>query len=119
MAYQTVNPYDNTVVATFDDLTDEQVQGVLAQAQKTFESWRQTSFAERTVVMKRAAAILRERSDEFARLLTLEMGKLYNESLGEVQLAEEIFDYYAENAEAFLAPERLNTASSDDDAMVV
>src|SRR6202040_3620224 len=41
------------------------------------------------------------------------------ESLGEVQLAEEIFDYYAENAEAFLAPERLNTASSDDDAVVV
>ena len=95
MAYQTVNPYDNKVVATFDDLTDEQVQGVLAQAQKTFESWSQTSFAERTVVMKRAAAILRERSDEFARLLTLEMGKLYNESVGEVELSAQILDYYA------------------------
>ena len=119
MAYQTVNPYDNTVVATFDDLTDEQVQGVLAQAQKTFESWRQTSFAERTVVMKRAAAILRERSDEFARLLTLEMGKLYNESVGEVELSAQILDYYAVEAEIFLAPEPLDTASPDDDAMLV
>jgi succinate-semialdehyde dehydrogenase/glutarate-semialdehyde dehydrogenase len=119
MAYQTVNPYDNKVVATFDDLTDEQVQGVLAQAQKTFESWRQTSFAERTVVMKRAAAILRERSDEFARLLTLEMGKLYNESLGEVELSAQILDYYAVEAEIFLAPEPLDTASPDDDAMLV
>jgi succinate-semialdehyde dehydrogenase/glutarate-semialdehyde dehydrogenase len=119
MAYQTVNPYDNTVVATFDDLTDEQVQGVLAQAQTTFESWRQTSFAERTVVMKRAAAILRERSDEFARLLTLEMGKLYNESLGEVELSAQILDYYAVEAEIFLAPEPLDTASPDDDAMLV
>jgi succinate-semialdehyde dehydrogenase/glutarate-semialdehyde dehydrogenase len=119
MAYQTVNPYDNTVVATFDDLTDEQVQGVLAQAQKTFESWRQTSFAERTVVMKRAAAILRERSDEFARLLTLEMGKLYNESLGEVELSAQILDYYAVEAEIFLAPEPLDTASPDDNAMLV
>jgi succinate-semialdehyde dehydrogenase/glutarate-semialdehyde dehydrogenase len=119
MAYQTVNPYDNHVVATFDDLTDEQVMNLLGQAQKTFESWSQKSFDERAAVCRRAAAILRERADEFARLLTLEMGKLYAESLGEVQLAEEIFDYYAENAEAFLAPERLNTASSDDDAMVV
>ena len=61
MAYQTVNPYDNQVVATFDDLTDEQAMQLLAQAQKTFESWSQTSFAERAAVCRRAAAILRER----------------------------------------------------------
>jgi succinate-semialdehyde dehydrogenase/glutarate-semialdehyde dehydrogenase len=54
MAYQTVNPYDNQIVATFDDLTDEQVMGLLAQAQKTFESWRQTSFGERAAVCRRA-----------------------------------------------------------------
>src|SRR6185295_16153681 len=81
MAYQTVNPYDNQIVATFDDLTDEQVMDLLVQAQKTFESWSQTSFAERAAVIKRAAATFRERSDEFARLLTLEMGKLYAEAL--------------------------------------
>ena len=51
MAYQTVNPYDNQIVATFDDLTDEQAMDLLAQAQKTFESWSQTSFAERTAVI--------------------------------------------------------------------
>ena len=118
MAYQTVNPYDNQVVATFDDLTDEQAMDLLAQAQKTFESWSQTSFAERTAVIKRAAAIFRERSDEFARLLTLEMGKLYSEALGEVELSAQILDYYAVNAEKFLAPEPLDT-SSDDDAMLV
>ena len=118
MAYQTVNPYDNQVVATFDDLTDEQAMDLLAQAQKTFESWSQTSFAERTAVIKRAAAIFRERSDEFARLLTLEMGKLYAEAFGEVELSAQILDYYAVNAEKFLAPEPLDT-SSDDDAMLV
>ncbi len=119
MAYQTVNPYDNQIVATFDDLTDEQAMGLLAQAQRTFESWSQTSFAERTAVLTRAAAIFRERSDEFARLLTLEMGKLYAEALGEVELSAQILDYYAVNAEAFLAPEPLDTASSDDNAMLV
>jgi succinate-semialdehyde dehydrogenase/glutarate-semialdehyde dehydrogenase len=106
-------------VATFDDLTDPQVTQLLAQAQNTFESWSQKSFDERAAVCRRAAAILRERADEFARLLTLEMGKLYAESLGEAELSAEIFEYYAENAEAFLAPEPLDTASSDDNAVVV
>src|SRR5258705_7349637 len=118
MASQTVNPYDNPGVAPFDDLTDEQAMELLGQAQATFESWSQTSFAERTAVIKRSAAILRERSDDFARLLTLEMGKLYNEALGEVELSAQILDYYAEKSEGFLAPEPLETGS-DDTAMLV
>ena len=119
MGYQTVNPFNNEVVASFEDLTDEQAMELLGQAQKTFESWSQTSFPERTAVIKRSAAILRERSDEFARLLTLEMGKLYTEALGEVELSAQILDYYAEKSEGFLAPEPLNTASADDTAMLV
>ena len=119
MAYRTVNPYNNQVVANFDDLTDAEAMNLLEQAQKTFESWSQTSYAERAAVCKRAAAILTEWPDQFARLLTLEMGKLYNESLGEVELSADIFNYYAENAEEFLAPERLNTLSVNDNAMVV
>ena len=119
MGYQTVNPFNNEVVASFEDLTDEQAMELLGQAQQTFESWSQTSFPERTAVIKRSAEILRERSDEFARLLTLEMGKLYTEALGEVELSAQILDYYAEKSEGFLAPESLETASADDTAMLV
>jgi succinate-semialdehyde dehydrogenase / glutarate-semialdehyde dehydrogenase len=119
MGYQTVNPFDNQVVASFEDLTDEQAMDLLTQTQNTFESWSQTSFDERAAVISRAAAILRERSDVFARLLTLEMGKLYAEALGEVELSAQILDYYAENAKTFLAPEPLDTASPDDNAMLV
>ncbi|HTY31764.1 aldehyde dehydrogenase family protein, partial [Mycobacterium sp.] len=119
MAYRTVNPYNNEVVATFDDLTDAEAMNLLAQAQKTFESWSQTSYAERAALCKRAAAVLTERPDEFARLLTLEMGKLYQEALGEVALSAHIFAYYADNAEKFLAPERINTLSVNDNAMLV
>ncbi|MEE6136527.1 NAD-dependent succinate-semialdehyde dehydrogenase [Mycobacterium sp. 050128] len=119
MAYRTVNPYNNEVVATFDDLTDAETMNLLAQAHKSFESWSQESFVERAAVCNRAAAILTERRDDFARLLTLEMGKLYNESLGEVALSAQIFQYYAQNAEAFLAPERIDTLSVNDNAMLV
>jgi succinate-semialdehyde dehydrogenase / glutarate-semialdehyde dehydrogenase len=119
MVYRTVNPYNNEVVTTFEDLTDAEAMNLLDQAQKTFESWSQLSYAERAVVCRRAAAILTERPDEFARLLTLEMGKLYNESLGEVALSAHIFEYYADNAEKFLAPERIDTLSVNDNAMLV
>ena len=91
---------------------------LLAQAQETFESWSLTSFAERSAVIRRAAAIFRNQSDEFARLLTLEMGKLYAEALGEVELSAQILNS-ADNAEAFLAPEPLDTASGVDNAMLV
>lgn len=120
MAYQTVNPYDNQTLASFEELTDAQLAAKLDTAQAAFEAWSQKSFAERAAVCARAAAILRKRPDEFARLLTLEMGKLYNESLGEVDLTSSILDYYAENAETLLAPEHLTTASADEgEAMVV
>lgn len=119
MGYQTVNPFNNQVVASFEELTDAQAMQLLGQAHTTFESWRQTSFPQRAAVIERAATILRERSDEFARLLTLEMGKLYAEALGEVELSAQILDYYAANAEGFLAPEPLNTASPDDNAMLI
>ncbi|WP_458319834.1 NAD-dependent succinate-semialdehyde dehydrogenase [Mycolicibacterium brisbanense] len=118
MPYQTVNPFDNQVLASFEELTDTEARHLLTRAHTTFASWSQTSFAHRAAVIARAAAILRERADEFARLLTLEMGKLYAEALGEVELSAQILDYYAVNAETFLAPEPLETAG-DDNAMLV
>jgi succinate-semialdehyde dehydrogenase/glutarate-semialdehyde dehydrogenase len=103
MAYATTNPYTNAVIAEFPDLDDAELERLVKQAQATFCSWSATPFAERAKIMRRAAAILREQANEFARLLTLEMGKLFPESLGEVELSAEILDYYAENAERFLA----------------
>jgi succinate-semialdehyde dehydrogenase/glutarate-semialdehyde dehydrogenase len=91
------------VIAEFPDLDDAELERLVKQAQATFCSWSATPFAERAKIMRRAAAILREQANEFARLLTLEMGKLFPESLGEVELSAEILDYYAENAERFLA----------------
>ena len=56
---------------------------------------------------------MRERPEEFAKLITLEMGKLLAQSMGEVALSAAILDYYAQNAEAFLVPEKLTTAKGE------
>jgi succinate-semialdehyde dehydrogenase/glutarate-semialdehyde dehydrogenase len=67
------------------------------------------TFGDRALIVARAAAILRTRVEEFAQLATVEMGKLIGESRGEVQLSADILDYYATNAERFLATEPVET----------
>ena len=109
MAYQTKNPFDNSVLATFPECDAAALEARLAQAATCYQHWRTTGFAERSAVLARAAAILRERTDEFATLITLEMGKLIAQSRGEVALSAAILDYYAQHAERFLAPEALPT----------
>lgn len=110
MAYQSTNPYNGEVLQTFDEINDAALEEKLQQASNCFETeWRGKSFAERSAVLARAAAILRERPQEFAELITLEMGKLLPQSMGEVALSAAILDYYAEHAERFLAPEKIAT----------
>jgi succinate-semialdehyde dehydrogenase / glutarate-semialdehyde dehydrogenase len=110
MAYQSTNPYDGKIVKTFDNITDAQLEHKLKTASNCFENdWRHRSFAERKAVVARAAVLMRERAQALAELITLEMGKLIQQSQGEVALSAAILDYYAEHAEQFLAPEKLTT----------
>jgi len=113
MTYQSINPYDGKLLQSFDDLTEESLETKIATAAACFESWRQTTFAQRAAIAAKAAAIMRARADEFARPVTLEMGKRIAEARGEVALSADIIDYYAQNAERFLAPERLHPSSGE------
>ncbi len=109
MAYQSTNPYDGKVVRTYDEIDDATLERKLQTATAAFEQWRDTPYSERKAVVSKAAALMRERAAELAGLATLEMGKLIAQSQGEVALSAAILDYYAEHAEAFLAPETLTT----------
>jgi succinate-semialdehyde dehydrogenase/glutarate-semialdehyde dehydrogenase len=113
MSYETINPYSGKRIKQFADHTDAEVETAVAQAQACFPVWRKKTFAERAAVLSKAAAILRSRADEFAGLITLEMGKLFAESRGEVALSADIIDYYAERAEGFLAPRPLDSHAGD------
>jgi len=93
-AYQSVNPFNGKILKTFEALTNPQLEKAIKTAATCFEIWRNKSFAERAVVVAKAAGILRARADEFARPMTLEMGKLIAEARGEVALSADILDYY-------------------------
>ena len=114
MEYQTINPYTEELVKSFDAHTDAQLEAIIARSKETFEKdWSLRSLAERKKVLKKAAAILREKLDEFAKPITLEMGKLFREAQGEVELSADILDYYADNAEKFLAPRKLKVQEGE------
>jgi succinate-semialdehyde dehydrogenase/glutarate-semialdehyde dehydrogenase len=108
MAYQTINPNDEELIKSFPEHTDEQLEKIIAQSEQTYKNdWSRKLPAERKAIIKKAASILREKRDDFAKPITLEMGKLFREAQGEVDLSADILDYYADNAEKFLAPEKL------------
>jgi succinate-semialdehyde dehydrogenase / glutarate-semialdehyde dehydrogenase len=114
MAYQTINPYTEKLVKAFNEHTDAQLEAMIAKAEETYANdWRLRSLAERKAILKKAASILREKRDEFAEPVTLEMGKLFAEAQGEVELSADILDYYADNAEKFLEPEKLKVKEGE------
>ena len=110
MAYASTNPYTGQTLQRFDEIDDAALDALLQAAQTCFSTqWRDTGFAQRRTVLARAAALMRERAPQLAALITLEMGKLLAQSKGEVALSAAILAYYAEHAEALLAPETLVT----------
>ncbi len=114
MAYQTINPYTEELIKSFSEHTDAQLQEVIAKAEAVYENdWSLRSLAERRKIVKNAAAILREKLDDFAEPITLEMGKLFREAQAEVKLSADILDYYADNAGTFLAPRKLKVAEGE------
>ncbi|MFT8719115.1 NAD-dependent succinate-semialdehyde dehydrogenase [Acetobacter sp.] len=114
MAYATVNPFTNEQIKVFPNATDAEIDTALDLAHGTFLKWRTTSFAERAKVMQKAADLLRANLDEYSKILTLEMGKLFSEAKAETELSAAIFEYYAKNAEKLLQPQELPVASPDE-----
>lgn len=107
MAYQTINPYTNEVVATFPDATVQEVDEAIAAAHETFLSWRETAYSTRMEVLAKAAKLLRADKRRYAELLTLEMGKVIAEAEAEVDLSADILEYYAERGGALLETEKV------------
>lgn len=113
MAYQSINPNDGRLLESFEPISNDGLEEALAAAEQCFQAWKHTSYAQRAAIVAKAAALMHAHVDEFARLETLEMGKRIDEARAEVRFSGDILAYYAENAEAFLAPARLEPRHGD------
>jgi succinate-semialdehyde dehydrogenase/glutarate-semialdehyde dehydrogenase len=114
MPYQSVNPATGELLRAFEEHSNPQMLDTLAAADKAYRDfWSGVSYKERAKYIARAAALMLEQKEALARLATIEMGKRIAESRGEVELSAAILKYYADNAEKFLAPRKLNSVMGE------
>jgi succinate-semialdehyde dehydrogenase/glutarate-semialdehyde dehydrogenase len=110
---RSVNPYNGQTLHTVPEMTEEEIDSAISKACERFKTWRHVAFSLRATFLRRAAKLCRERGEELARLMSLEMGKRIAEGREEVELCAPIFEYYADRGEHLLAPEILLSPLGD------
>jgi succinate-semialdehyde dehydrogenase/glutarate-semialdehyde dehydrogenase len=113
MGIASINPATGETIATFEAHTSAVIEQKLQRAAEAFRVNRARTFAERAERLRAAAEILESRAEEFARTITLEMGKPVTAAIAEVKKCATVCRFYADNAEAYLAPEQIRTDASE------
>jgi succinate-semialdehyde dehydrogenase / glutarate-semialdehyde dehydrogenase len=109
MSFVSRNPANNQVVGSFPSVTSADLQKMLSRAQAAQQDWRWTEFETRAQLLTQLADLMRERKDELAGLITLEMGKLTHEAVSEVEKCALACDYYSVHGGPFLEDEAFYT----------
>src|ERR1043165_5731662 len=112
MVIASINPATGEKVREFPALDLRQVEEKLARAETAFQSYRKTTFAQRTKWLSAAADLLEKEKSRVARIMTLEMGKLLGAAEDEVGKCERGCRFYAENAERFLSEREIKTETA-------
>lgn len=109
---KSINPFDQSLLAEYPLMNARDIEAKLAKSHLAFKSWKTTSFTQRTQILKRAAALLKSNKEQYAKIITLEMGKSIHESRNEVDKCIKGCEFYADNAEQFLKDEIIETEGS-------
>ncbi len=112
MPYFSLNPFDNSLFAKFDEVSDADIELSLARSEDCYKQWRYSSFSDRSQLLMQLAQHLRENKLIFAKIITEEMGKLIHESLAEVEKCAVGCEYYAKNGASFLKDEHVKTEAN-------
>lgn len=106
---KSINPFTGNLIQEYREHTAAEAGQIVEEVYRRWLLWKETSFEYRAGLMKRVAAVLRDRKDEFARMMTLEMGKLYRESVSEIEKCAWVCDHYADHASQILQDEMVVT----------
>lgn len=113
MPIQTINPATGKIEKTFNEFTNDEIRRSVDDSHNAFLIWSRVEFSERKKLMKNAAEVMRSKRDEYAFIITTEMGKPVKQSIAEVEKCAWVCDYYAENAESILKKEIISTDASE------
>jgi len=97
--FDVTNPATGEVMATVPRSTNEDVEEAVRAADLSFKEWSLLSIFDRGAILRKASDNVHQQAKDIAELLTQEMGKPFNEALGEVEKGANILRYYAEEAE--------------------
>jgi succinate-semialdehyde dehydrogenase/glutarate-semialdehyde dehydrogenase len=100
-----VNPANGQVIQSYQTHNKEEVSTIIADTQHAWEKWKETPFSLRGKLLRSVAKILRNRKEELAVLMSLEMGKPLEGGRAEIEKCADVCEYYAKNAEQFLNDE--------------
>jgi succinate-semialdehyde dehydrogenase/glutarate-semialdehyde dehydrogenase len=110
---KSINPATGEEIKSYPDMNENEIDGILNQSNTTFLEWQKTGFSERAGKMKKAHDILLKRKDEFAGIMTLEMGKPILQSISEIEKCAWVCEYFADNAENFLSNKEIKTDAGE------
>src|ERR1700726_4984934 len=106
---KTINPATGETFTNYQEMTDADARDVVGRTHDAYLAWRRTNFGSRAALMRQAAKVLRDNAGKYAELMAREMGKPIRDGVAEIQKCAGACDYYAENAERFLATEPIKT----------
>jgi len=117
--YAVVDPSTGETVKEYPTATDAEIEAAVAAATKAHREWsRKSTVAERAALIRKVAELHTERKAELAKIINREMGKPLDQSEGEVDFSAAIYEYYADNAEKFLADEPITLLDGDGSALI-
>jgi len=109
MPITSINPATGEKLKDFSAFNDAEIEKRLSRAERAFLRYRRQPFAKRAQLMMTVAPLLHAEKDELARIVTLEMGKLFRAATEEVEKCARACRFYAENGERFLEDEAAQT----------
>ena len=109
MRIETYNPATEELLNTYSQLDNDQIDCLITHAQNRYVTWKKTSLSERAHLMLQLARLLKEKQDEYALLMALEMGKPVSAGKAEINKCAWVCEHYAQNAEDYLAPRIIKT----------
>ena len=107
-----INPSNGELIKEYPEHSPNEISDIIESTNQAFIHWKETSFHERSQLMRSVADIMRTNIEEYAKLMTFEMGKIIKESRAEIEKCAWICEYYAENTEQFLSDEIIETDAS-------
>jgi succinate-semialdehyde dehydrogenase/glutarate-semialdehyde dehydrogenase len=117
--YSVINPATDETIKEYPEITDAELDAAIERGDSLHREWSETStVADRAALLRRVGELHSERREELAQTVVREMGKPIEQAFGEIDFAADIYAYYADNAESFLADEPIELLGGEGTALV-